>query len=79
MLNCKVPLFLAYLMTIYMMASLIYFVYTRHVGTPFNDSLTEEQQKIKEDSANLRRNIFYGGVLFSTALMILIQPFQECS
>ena len=45
MLNkkCTVSSWLAYLMLIYLVGSLYYILVTRFMGTPFNDSLTEEQ------------------------------------
>ena len=50
-------IYLAYGMAIYCLASIYYLVRTRSVGTPFKDSLTPKQIKIKKASANVRRNI----------------------
>ena len=51
-------IYLAYAMAVYCAASLYYIIRTRSVGTPFRDSLTPKQIKIKKESANIRRNIF---------------------
>lgn len=80
MLNdqCEISIILAYAMSTYIIASLYYLIFTRIVGTPFNDSLTEEQIKIKNQSANKRRAIFYTGIVFAMGILYFIQPFSEC-
>ena len=45
--SCIVPKVLAYVQLDYMIASVLYILSTRCMGTPFKDSLTEEQLKIK--------------------------------
>ena len=47
--NCIVPIYLAYLMAIYLMGSIFYLIMTKDIGTPFRDSLNEEQLKIKKE------------------------------
>jgi len=81
MLNdqCEISIILAYAMSTYIIASLYYLIFTRIVGTPFNDSLTEEQIKIKNKSANKRRAIFYTGIVFAMGILYFIQPFSECA
>ena len=75
---CKISVVLAYSMSIYTIASLYYFIRTRSVGTPFKDSLTEEQRKIKKESAKIRSNIFYQGVGLAFVLLIIFRPFSKC-
>lgn len=41
---------------------LIYLIASRCIGTPFNDSLTAEQQTIKALAVQQRKTIFYTGV-----------------
>lgn len=77
-MNCKVPIILAYAMSVYTLASLYYIIISRNVGTPFNDSLNEDQRKIKQESANVRRKIFYTGIVLSISLMVLVRPFSKC-
>jgi|TARA_B100000925_G_C21921571_1_gene436108 predicted membrane channel-forming protein YqfA (hemolysin III family) len=69
---------LAHGMLIYILASVFYLLRTRTIGTPFNDSLTEEQKKIKRESANVRRNVFYLGLILSSALVYFVPPFTKC-
>lgn len=76
--NCHMSKYLAWLMLTYVIASVYYFIRSRSVGTPFNDSLTEEQKKIKELSANTRRNIFLQGVIGSVILIAIFKPFITC-
>jgi len=65
-------------MTVYCVASLYYIIRTRSVGTPFKNSLTPKQIKIKKESANVRRNIFYQGIAGSAAVLFFFQPFKKC-
>jgi len=71
-------IYLAYGMAIYCIASIYYLVRTRSVGTPFKDSLTPKQIKIKKESANVRRNIFYQGIAGSAIILFFFQPFKKC-
>jgi len=75
---CKVQTWLAYAMAAYALASLYYAVRTRTVGTPFNDSLSPQQLAIKEASSDLRRSIFFQGVLGAILLLAFLQPFAQC-
>ena len=38
-MNCKISIYLAYGMAIYLFASIFYLLFTMNIGTPFNDSL----------------------------------------
>ena len=76
--KCKMSKYLAYGMLIYTIASIYYMVITMNIGTPFKDSLTEEQIEIKKQSANVRRNVFYQGVGLSAVLIYLVHPFSDC-
>ncbi len=75
---CRMSIYLAYGMAIYCIASIYYLVRTRSVGTPFKDSLTPKQFKIKKASANVRRNIFYQGIAGSAIILFFFQPFKKC-
>lgn len=76
--TCKISIYLAYAMSIYCIASIFYLISSRSVGTPFKDSLTEKQLKIKKESANVRRTIFYGGVAIGVVSMFIFRPFSRC-
>ena len=71
-------IYLAYGMAIYCIASIYYLVRTRTVGTPFKDSLTPKQIKIKKASATVRRNIFYQGIAGAAAALFFFHPFKKC-
>ena len=75
---CRMSIYLAYGMAIYCIASIYYLVRTRSVGTPFKDSLTPKQIKIKKASANVRRNVFYQGIAGSAIILFFFQPFKKC-
>jgi len=77
-MNCVISVYLAYGMAIYVLASIYYLVMTRNIGTPFKDSLTEKQRKIKRESSKQRKTIFYQGIAASVVLMILTRPFNKC-
>lgn len=77
-MKCQMSKYLAYSMAVYTLASMYYLLRTRDIGTPFNDTLTEEQRRIKHESADIRRGIFYEGALAATALIVLFQPFKAC-
>ncbi len=75
---CLISPYLAYGMALYCIASAYYLIRTRTVGTPFRDSLSAKQLKIKAMSANIRRNIFYQGLGGGLLLLLLFRPFQSC-
>ena len=75
---CRMSIYLAYAMAVYCAASLYYIIRTRSVGTPFRDSLTPKQIKIKKESTNVRRNIIYQGIAGSAVLLFFLQPFKKC-
>jgi hypothetical protein len=77
-MNCKIPIWLGYAMAGYIVASFYYLARTHFIGTPFKDSLTEKQKKIKKASAEVRRNIFLEGILCATVLLLALQPFKSC-
>ena len=76
--NCKVPVVLAYMMLIYVISSFYYICRTKNIGTPFNDSLTPIQRKIKEMSANIRRRIFQEGLILGIVIILILRPFKQC-
>ena len=75
---CKVHNILAYGMAIYCISSIYYMYKTQYIGTPFNDSLNEEQRKIKKKAVSQRKNIFYEGVILSFLILFLFKPFEKC-
>ena len=77
-MNCKISVYLAYGMAVYCLACAYYLIMTRNIGTPFRDSLNENQLKIKMESASIRRNIFYQGVAIGLVSLIVFRPFKSC-
>lgn len=77
--KCQISIFLAYAMASYIIASIYYLVMTMWAGTPFKDSLTEEQKKIKKQSADKRRSIFFQGIFISIILLKIFNPFKKCT
>ena len=75
---CKVYKFLAYAMSVYAIASIFYYIRTRSIGTPFNDSLSEKQLEIKKTSSKARKDIFIQGIVLGTASIYFLQPFNTC-
>ena len=78
MKKCEVSKILAYTMTVYTIASVYYLIRSKTVGTPFKDSLTDEQKKIKEESSKVRKQLFMEGILISVVIMYFTQPFKSC-
>ena len=76
--SCKVPIYLAYAMAAYSLASLFYMVSTRNVGTPLKDSYSKEQLTIKYKSKKVRGNIFYMSLLAAIVILFLVKPFHKC-
>ncbi len=76
--KCQISIYLAYGMASYIIASIYYIVSTMWIGTPFKDSLTEEQKKIKKESADKRRSIFFQGIFISIIILKIFNPFKKC-
>ena len=77
-MNCSISIYLAYAMAIYVVASIFYLLLTRNIGTPFNDSLTLEQIKIKNRTTIVRGRIFYLGIFGGLILSFIFRPFKKC-
>lgn len=76
--KCKLPIPLAYAMLTYIIGSIYYLIATMNIGTPFKDSLNEEQKQIKLQSAKIRKQIFYQGLGIGIIMIIFINPFEKC-
>ena len=76
--SCKVPIYLAYVMAAYSLASLFYMISTRNIGTPLRDSYSEEQLIIKKESAQERGRIFYTSVAVAVIILFVVKPFHKC-
>ena len=76
--NCKIPIILANMMLIYILASFYYLCKTKYIGTPFNDTLSPIQRLIKAKSAQIRGRIFKEGVILAIIIIVVIRPFKKC-
>ena len=54
----------------YLIASVVYLVVTRGFGTPFLDSLTEEQRRVMRTSKEKRGRVFYVSFLITLAILL---------
>lgn len=73
--RCPWPLVaLANMSIVYLVASAVYVAATQFVGTPFGDSLTEEQRELKRRSAQTRGKIFLFGVCVGVGVIALLLP-----
>ena len=59
----------------YTLASIVYLVGSRAMGTPFNDSLTDEQRRLKSASSKKRGALFLVSFAVSLLLFVLIMKF----
>ena len=75
---CSMSNHLAYGMALYCIISVYYLLRTMFIGTPFKDSLTDAQIQIKEESAGVRRNIFFQGILIGIIILMYFKPFENC-
>tara|TARA_B110001450_G_C17207792_1_gene314142 strand:+ start:130 stop:372 length:243 start_codon:yes stop_codon:yes gene_type:complete len=77
---CKIPIFLAYILLIYIFTSIYYLIVTRKYGTPFKNAVDNYPHlvKIKNESANKRRVSFYKGIFISSIVIYLLKPFKKC-
>ena len=78
MQNCHIPIYLAYAMTAYVMASIFYLLKTKNIGTPFLDSLTPKQVEIKKKASYERKKIFCTGILVSCIILFFYRPYNIC-
>ena len=68
---------LAHMSFVYVVACVVYIVSTACMGTPFADSLTADQKKIKERAAHKRGTIFTAGLLIGFAMVHFMRPFRK--
>jgi len=49
------------------------------MGTPFNDSLTPAQLKLKDSSAQDRMSVFIQGLFVGAVIIYFVEPFSSCT
>ena len=67
---------LAYFSLAYLIASVVYLVATRCLGTPFRDSLSSSQIHIKKSSQRVRGLVFSGGLMVAILLLVALRPLR---
>lgn len=69
-------LLFANLAIVYLVASVAYLVRTRSLGTPFADSLTDEQRAIKATAARRRGAVFRSSFVGAAVIVAVASPFR---
>jgi len=64
-------LFLSYIANIHLIACIVYLVLTLNMDTPFKNSLTDEQKKIKDKSSEKRRRVYNTGLLVGICVVYM--------
>lgn len=78
--KCSTPTAaLAYLSLGYLMTTVFYLILTRGCPTPFADSLTDEQKRIKARASRQRGTVFLLGVVLSASVLLLSRPLRVSS
>ena len=77
-MNCYVPVYLAYIVLAYVLASCLYLKRTASMGTKFRDSLQPHQLKIKKEVSKIRKDIFISSFLICFIIVIILKPFKKC-
>lgn len=65
---------LAYASLTHALACVVYLFLTRHLGSPFKDSLTPEQRRIKRDAVRVRTQAYQTGLVASILVLALWRP-----
>ena len=78
--RCDALIYLAYLSTAYLLASIIYLICTRNIGTPVKDEMKKNPKimKLKKLSSNKRRHIFIAALLLTIIILFIFKPFSNC-
>ena len=63
---------LVYMSIVYLVACAVYLFSVRTMGTPFFDTLTEEQREIFEGSKKKRGEIFKAGVFVGVVFVVFL-------
>jgi len=59
----------------YFIASILYLLASPCLGTPFKDSLSENQKRIKKESSKVRGRVFFSGLLIGAVASVWL-PFR---
>lgn len=68
---------LSHISIVYVIACIVYMVFSKHLGTPFKDSLTEEQKRVKAQSSHIRSQIFLLGLVAGFLVVFKMKPYES--
>ena len=75
--QCTAPvMWLSNAAMVYLIACVVYMCLTRSYGTPFRDSLTPEQLKIKAGAVESRKRAFCAGIIVGVVVLCIVRPFE---
>lgn len=74
-----VTMILSHFSLVYMIACVVYLLFTRNIGTPFQKSLSQQQKSIKKSAAYLRGKIFLVGIIIGFLALYFIHPYEPDS
>ncbi len=79
MSSCRLPAYISYFTIAYFIASILYLIitYAAQFGTPFSDSLTAQQRKLKSKSDGKRGIVFVASFSVCLIILFVFQPFTK--
>lgn len=60
---------LSHIAFIHLIACIVYLLVTINMDTPFNDSLTDEQKSVKQESSKKRSRVYTTGIMIGIAIV----------
>ena len=70
---------LSHISIVYVIACLVYIILTRRIGTPLQDSFSEEQKNLQRYSSHKRAQIFAIGMIIGFVVVFNVEPFKILS
>ena len=68
---------LSHISIVYVIACIVYMIFSKHLGTPFKDSLTREQKRLKEQSSHIRGQLFLLGLVAGFLIVFKMKPYKS--
>ena len=68
---------ISHISIVYVIACIVYMVFSEHLGTPFKDSLTEEQKKLKAQSSYIRGQLFLLGLVAGFLVVFKMKAYES--
>jgi hypothetical protein len=70
-------LILSNIALVHLVACIVYMLISVNLDTPFKNSLSEEQKKIKHESAKVRRKLYTSGLFLGMFVVYFINPLSS--